>query len=118
MKEHDYALTEEITGEEVRAVLNSMKGNSSPGPDGIPTLFYKKFISLFLPIVVAIFNGILYRGIWSESWNLTTGIILFKKGNRKDPENYRLISLASSLSKLFMKIMEMRLSEWLGKYEI
>jgi hypothetical protein len=37
------------------------------------------------------------------------------KGNKGDPANYRRISLLSTLSKVYMRVLARRLNDWIEK---
>ena len=43
-------------------------------------------------------------------------ISLFKKGDREDPGNYRGITLLNVVGKLFNKVLNYRLLEWLEEH--
>jgi hypothetical protein len=64
-----------------------------------------------------LFNGILTSGIFSNSWSTAVLIPVFKKGNQRDPNNYRGISLVSCLAKLLTNIINNRLIEWSKVYD-
>ena len=40
-----------------------------------------------------------------EDWKQANVVLIFKKGRKEDPGNYRPVSLTSNLGKLFEKIM-------------
>ena len=45
-------------------------------------------------------------------------ISIYKNGNKNDPNNYRPISILSSFSKIFEKLIYQRLTQFLCKYNI
>ena len=53
------------------------------------------------------------NGIFPFSWKLANVITIFKKDNRQSKENYRPVSLLSSLSKVCEKIVLIRLYNFL-----
>ena len=57
-------------------------------------------------------------GIFPSIWRESIIVPLHKKGNRDDPNNYRGISLTSTLSKVFLHIMNNRLQEWTEDHEL
>ena len=48
-----------------------------------------------------------------NDWNLTEIIILYKKGERSEIENYRPISLGPTVAKIFAKIIVNRINNTL-----
>ena len=62
--------------------------------------------------LVKLFNFIISKGTFPDSWS--TGMItpIFKSGNRSDPSNYRGICVRSCLGKLFCSILNTRLSAY------
>ena len=118
LQENDYELVGEVTREEVREVVSKMKGGSAPGLDGIPAWVVKKFVSVFLSILVIAFNSIVSTGKWPELWKTSVVIPLFKKGDPSWNDNYRPIALAPVFSKVLEKILDRRLDRWLDKNKI
>ena len=64
-----------------------------------------------LPIYTTIFNLVFDGGVIPESWSIGVINPIFKnKGNRKDPANYRSITLVSCFGKVFTSILNNRLT--------
>jgi hypothetical protein len=55
-KEENMELELTFTPEELEAVLLSMKPDSTPGPDGLPVLFFKKFWGTLKGPILQILN--------------------------------------------------------------
>jgi hypothetical protein len=55
--EENWGLEITFTAEELDEVLSSMKVDTSPGPDGLPILFFKRFWNLVQPYLLNIING-------------------------------------------------------------
>ena len=49
-------------------------------------------------------------------WRAGDIVNIFKKGDRKDPGNYRGITLLNVVGKLYTKVMDSRLSTWLDTH--
>lgn len=108
-----------ITAEEIVKAAKSLKNNKSPGLDNILNEHLKSTINLMCPLYVKLFNLILDTGIVPDSWTLGSIKPIFKnKGDPKDPNNYRPITLLSSFGKLFTTIINNRLHNFAEKYNI
>ena len=101
---------------EVRNRLRSCE-NSSPGPDGIS---YKGWKSIDPDAVVLadIFNLCLIFKRVPVNWKITTTILIFKKGDKTDPGNWRPISLGNTLYKLYSGCLAKRLSKWITDCDV
>ena len=98
----DNILDSDITEEEVRYAICKLNNGKSPGDDMILNEYIKQSASILVPIYVRVFNTILSTGIYPTSWSLGTIIPIFKnKGDKSEPKNYRPITLASFVGKLF-----------------
>ncbi|KAK2710048.1 hypothetical protein QYM36_013648 [Artemia franciscana] len=115
MREHDYDLVGDVNGQEIKSIFKNLKGGTAAGVDGIPILLFKNFLSILMPIIVLLCNKVLRSGQWPSAWKTSLFIPLFKRGNPKAHENYRLIALVPALSKVLEKILDTRLSNWLNK---
>jgi len=73
---------------------------------------YKVTIHITLPYIKALFNDILSSGTFPAIWCESLITPIHKKGSYSDPNNYRAVSVANSLSKVFMKILSTRLTIW------
>ncbi|KAK2710815.1 hypothetical protein QYM36_012111, partial [Artemia franciscana] len=114
MREHDYDLVGDVNGQEIKSIFKKLKGGTAAGVDGIPILLFKNFLSILIPIIVLLCNKVLRSGQWPSAWKTSLFIPLFKRGNPKAHENYRLIALVPALSKVLEKILDTRLSNWLN----
>ena len=63
-------------------------------------------------LLCVIFNKIFENGYFPKQWAEGYIVPLDKKGNTNDVENYRGITLLSTLGKLFSGVINNRLYEW------
>ena len=88
-----------------------LKNNKAAGYDQLVNEYLKVSNQRLLSIYCNIFNIVFNSGVIPESWSI--GIIqpIYKnKGDPKDPDNYRAITLVSCLGKLFTAIINNRFS--------
>ena len=65
-----------------------------------------------LPYLLELFNKILIVGYFPEVWSEGYILPIHKKGKLDDVNNFRGITLLSTLCKLFTRILNNRLTEW------
>ena len=111
-------LNQPIEIQEVLDNINQLRPNASGGPDCIinPFLIYGK--DVLAPYLCQIFNIIFAKGYFPKQWSEGFIIPLHKKGPQDIVDNYRGITLLSSLGKLFTRILNSRLSSWAELYSI
>ena len=111
-------LNEKISDDEIIKAAKAMKNNKACGIDSITNEYIKHSLPALLPLLNKLFNMVLDTGIIPDDW--VTGIIvpLHKTGDKKDPSNYRGITLLSCLGKLFTSILNSRLSQLVNDNEI
>lgn len=109
---HSNFLEPEITINEIKTALKSLKNGKSSSTDMIANEMLKHGGYLMLNSLGKLFNFILNSGTFPQSWNESYLVLLYKSGNRLDPSNYRGISITSNLGKLFNRIIHTRLLEF------
>ena len=105
---------------EVDEILNSikvLKNNKSPGIDCITNDMLKSNAKSLLKPIRKLFNVILNNGEYPENWNCALITPIFKSGSKDDPQNYRGIAVANSLSKIFLKIITNRIDSHMKSNE-
>ena len=107
----------DVTVVEVKAAVTEMKNKKSPGENGVPIEAIKFGGNTLLRAITTLFNNCLELGKIPEAWENAVIILLHKKGDITKLENYRPISLLSTLYKLFMKIMPKRITRKLDFHQ-
>ncbi len=94
-----------FTEEEVEKRLKDLNINKSPGPDNMNPYFLRELASELKKPLTALFNKSLSNGALPEVWKHGNITAIFKKGDRKDPGNYRPVSLTSIVCKLMESLI-------------
>lgn len=103
---------------EVQNVIMSLKSESAPGWDNIPTKFIKLAKNILTPIVCHLVNLCFKQGVFPVLLKRSLVTPVYKGGEKDDVNNYRPISVLSSISKIIEKLMHIRLSSFLTKFKI
>ena len=107
-----------ITTWKVKKSLEEMKNGKAPGEDGIMIKAVKKGGEILLKAITVLFNKCLIEATTPTEWNNAIIVIMHKKGNIANLNNYRPISLLPHLlHKLFNKIITRRLEFKLDSYQ-
>lgn len=111
----DPILDADITLQEVLNVLKKIKKGKTPGEDQVPNELLK-----VLPENWCLYITTFFRRIWEEEkipQNFPSVIVtmLYKKGDRMNPLNYRSIALINTPAKAFTQMICDRLVNWVNK---
>ena len=105
----------EVTVDECSEAINLMKLNKSPGLDGLTVEFYRKFWDKLKTLLVDIYNNCHEHTLLSYSQRSSVLSLIFKKGDPKDLNNYRPISLLNVDLKILSHVLALRLKKVLPK---
>ncbi|KAG2944425.1 hypothetical protein PC118_g25826 [Phytophthora cactorum] len=92
-------LTDAPTPDEIEDQLQRANGASSPGLDGVGYDTYKLFNTQLLPVLHAAFQCCWRHQRVPQSWKQGTVRLIYKKGSREDPANWRPICLQQVIYK-------------------
>lgn len=98
--------------ETIRAI-NTQKNDKAPGDDNITNYTLKESLSVTSKHLTQLFNEILDTEQIPKQWTKSTIVLLHKKGDKNEINNYRPISLMSNLYKIFSKILLGRITKQL-----
>ena len=108
----------QITTEEVNKAITKLKNKKSPGIDGISSEMLKAGQGCLTPVLVKLFNHILRSKSYPEVWQVGLVSAIHKKGSVHDPDNYRGITVNSTVAKTYGLILENRLSIYIEQHKI
>ncbi|XP_074301412.1 uncharacterized protein LOC141632799 [Silene latifolia] len=106
--QQDY-FSSSFTRKEVRTAVFQLGATKSPGPDGIPALFYQKF---WFHIKTEVENAVLFMlntGNISAEFNRTAIALIPKVSSPETVDNFRPISLCNVIMKIVTKCISNRL---------
>jgi hypothetical protein len=97
---------------EVRGVVARLKKGKATGVDGIITELFKYGGERMMFCVWALLQKVWRDEEIPEEWSRGIVVPIFKKGDRRNPFNYRGISLLSVVGKMFTSILSDRLMKF------
>jgi len=97
------------TSSEIEECISTLKSNKTTGVDELPAEFLKAGSSLISQWLEPLFESIWEKEQLPQDWRRGLIVKLPKKGNLRDPNNWRGITLLSTTSKVFLKIVQKRL---------
>ena len=92
-----------VQQKDVEKIIKNLKPKTSTGSDGISMKLTKLIMSPILPSLTILINQSLVTGIFPDKMKLAKILPLIKKPNIFEIDNFRPISLLSSLSKILEK---------------
>lgn len=104
-------LTMSYSRDEIVQALKDMHPCKSPGPDGLPALFYKKFWDLVRDELCSLVLGFLSWGDMPEDLNHTFVVLIPKVREPTDMKYLRPISLCNVSYKVISKVLANRLKK-------
>lgn len=102
---------------EIVSILKNLKTAKAPGNDQIPNIILKNLPSKIIVYLVFIFNACLKTSYFPSQWKIAN-VISIPKATKdlSNPYNYRPISLLSTLSKVFERLVLQRINEHISRY--
>ena len=100
------SLDKPFSEEEVKQSIKMLKNKKAAGPDRIRNEMLKCGACYLTTSLTKLFNFILSKGTYPDSWSTELINPIFKPGNKSDPSNYRGICVTSCLGKLFSAVLK------------
>lgn len=107
--------TDEI---EVRNIILGLRSKCSSGIDLVSNEVLKSAIHILVPPLTLLFNICLSTGVFPDIFKRALITPVHKSGDRHSVDNYRPISILSSISKILEKVINSRLVDYLDKNKI
>ena len=104
-------------GNEINDIIRSLKNKKSAGPDGISSFMLKQISDAICEPLAFLINKSIESGIFPDALKIAKIIPIYKSKEQNLLNNYRPISLLSSISKIFEKVLYKRLYNFV-KYKL
>ena len=104
---------EPCTPSEIRKLLRQLPPKNSSGYDNISNVLLKEIGPYIIDILVELFNMSIQHGIFSDTMKIAEVVPLHKGKERFLENNYRPISLLTTISKLLEKVVCTRVYKFL-----
>ena len=99
---------------EVKWALGSISTNKASGGDGIPVELFQMLKDDAVKVLY-LCQQMWKTQQWSQDWKRSVFIPIPKKGNAKECSNYQTIVLISHASKVMLKILQVRLQQYVNR---
>ena len=110
---HSIELNKEITLDELNFSIKGIKKGKRAFLDDISNDAIKNGVQYLDKSLIHLYNTVLSFGVFPDIWGESLVIPLHKKGDKMNVNNYRGIMIASSVGKLFLKILTKRIDEYM-----
>nr|CAI5856891.1 unnamed protein product [Callosobruchus analis] len=107
-----------VTTEDVIHVIANIPNKKSTGPDEIPASLVKQNSDIFAPVLADFINKSVTAGEFPAELKLASLIMVFKKGDKCNADNYRPIALLSIFSKIIEKVVARKIENYLSKFNL
>ena len=100
---------------EVKWTLESITLNKVSRVDGITVELFQILKDDAVKVLHSICQQIWKIQQWPQNWKRSVFIPIPKKGNAKECSNYRTVALISHASKVMLKILQVRLQQYMSR---
>ena len=107
-------LEQDILERKIKWALGSITRNKVSGGDGIPVELFQILKDDAVKVLHPIYHKIWKTQQWPQDWKRSVFIAIPKKGNAKECSNYHTIALISHASKVVLKILQVRLQQYVN----
>ncbi len=109
---------EPVQAEDVRKLLKQLDPAKAMGPDKIHPRILKELCDVLAAPLAMIYQTSLTSGIVPPSWREANVSAIHKKGSKKEPGNYRPVSLTSVVCKQLEKLIRTRILDHMMNNEL
>lgn len=107
--EEDNEQEEEFSPNEIIEAIKMLKRGKAAGHDGITSEMLKLLGTNGIEMITTLMNKISEESTIPTEWELGIILPIHKKGNKRDCNNYRGVTLLSNVSKIYERLLDNRL---------
>ena len=100
---------------EVKWALGSIITNKTSGGDRIPVELFQILKDDAVKVLHSVRQQIWKTRQWPQDWKRSVFIPIPKKGNAKECSNYHTIALISHTSQVMLKVLQVRLQQYMNR---
>ena len=104
-------LDRDFSYKEVKEIIDSLGNGKAAGHDGIPNEALKNAPTELVSMLVILYNRVKNQGIVPDEWKEGRLVLVHKRGPKTDIYNYRPLTVLQSVSGLYTKLLNKRLSD-------
>ena len=103
----------EFTRFELHTIIKNTPKRKAPGPPGHTYEFIKLLWDISQDSVLTCINHLFNNNLIPQNWCLGAITLLYKKGDKLNPANYRPITLINAFWKIIMRALDKRITSFL-----
>ena len=103
----------EVKEEDILEAVGKLQENKAAGVDGVNSTFLKGIIGGVVKPLAILFRETMNRGEMPGDWKKANVVAIFKKGTKKDPGNYRPVSITCQIGKMMERVIKSQIVEYL-----
>lgn len=111
-------LEREFPVDEVKRAVSTLQNCKAVGLDQIPNEFIKNAGDKFLTLLTYLYNEIKVSGVFPVGWNAGRICLVHKRGLREQLGNYRPLTVIISLSGLYSRLLNGRLTSVVEQHRL
>lgn len=108
----------EVTTQDVYNVIMSLKSSETRDVYGLTSVLLKYVVDFIQEPLTFCINYCIAEGVFPPCLKLSRVVPVFKKGNVKEPCNYRPISCIPVLAKVLEKVIKIQVCEYFEKFNL
>ena len=93
--------------------ISSLQVNKAAGVDDINSTLLKGIVVGVVKPIAMIFRDSLRKGVIPDDWKRANVVAIFKGGTKKEPGNYRPVSITCQIGKLMERFIKSQLVGYL-----